>query len=67
MVSLGALGAVVALTLDLEPSYQVRQDVYEDVPVDADDLTAALADAYSVSLFSDLRSHAVPRRVAQAP
>lgn len=57
VVNLGALGPVVALTLDLEPSYRVRQDVYEDVPVDADDLTAALADAYSVSLFSDLRSH----------
>ncbi|HEX3005662.1 MAG TPA: FAD-binding protein [Angustibacter sp.] len=56
VVSLGALGAVVALTLDLVPSYQVRQDVYEDVPLAADDLTAALGDAYSVSLFSDLRS-----------
>ncbi|KQX65987.1 FAD-binding protein [Angustibacter sp. Root456] len=56
VVSLGALGPVVALTLDVEPSYQLRQDVYEDVPLRPDDVTAALADAYSVSLFSDLRS-----------
>ena len=56
VVSLGALGPVVALTLDVEPSFTVRQDVYEDVPLDADDLTGALAEAYSVSLFSDLRS-----------
>lgn len=56
VVNLGALGPVVALTLDLEPSYQVRQDVYEDVPMDADAVRDALADAYSVSLFSDLRS-----------
>ncbi|MGN6302950.1 MAG: FAD-binding protein [Angustibacter sp.] len=56
VVSLGAVGAVVALTLDLEPSYRVRQDVYEDVPVDADDLLLALGDAASVSLFTDLRS-----------
>ncbi|MGN6613388.1 MAG: FAD-binding protein [Angustibacter sp.] len=57
VVSLGALGPVVALTLDLEPTYRVRQDVYEDVPLDPDAVPAALGDAYSVSLFSDLRSH----------
>ncbi len=56
VVNLGALGPVVALTLDVEPTYLVRQDVYDDVPLDADDLPQALADAYSVSLFSDLRS-----------
>lgn len=56
VVSLGALGPVVALTLDVEPAYQVRQDVYLDARVDADDLTTALGEAASVSLFSDLRS-----------
>lgn len=55
-VNLGALGAVVAVDLDVEPTYQVRQDVYDDIDVAPDDLLAALADAYSVSLFSDLRS-----------
>jgi xylitol oxidase len=55
-VSLGSLGPVVALTHDVEPAFAGRQDVYEQVPLDADDQTDALGDAYSVSLFSDLRS-----------
>jgi alditol oxidase len=58
-MSLGALGVVTHLTLDIEPTYQVRQDVYRDVPFEAaevDGLTALLATAYSVSLFTDLRS-----------
>jgi alditol oxidase len=58
-MSLGALGVVTTLTLDVEPTYQVRQDVYRDVPfeaAEADGLTALLATAYSVSLFTDLRS-----------
>lgn len=32
-VSLGALGVVTDLTLDLEPAYDVRQDVFEDLPI----------------------------------
>jgi alditol oxidase len=57
VVSLGALGVVTALTLDLQPTFDIRQDVYEDLPFEAP-LTEVLADGYSVSLFTDF---AAPR------
>ena len=58
VVSLGALGPVVRLTLDVEPTYRMRQDVYDDLPLAAlddhfDDIMAA---ADSVSLFTDWRA-----------
>lgn len=58
VVSLGALGIVTHLELDTEPTYDVRQDLYTDLPWDTalehfDELTAS---AYSVSLFTDWRS-----------
>ncbi len=55
VVALGALGAVTALTLQLQPTFQMRQDLYEHVSlaqVAANfDEIYALAD--SVSLFSE--------------
>jgi alditol oxidase len=53
VVSLGALGVVTRLTLAVEPSYQVRQDVYEDLPIAAlrDHFDALTASGDSVSLF----------------
>lgn len=52
VVSLGALGVVTALTLDLQPTFEIRQDVYEDLPFQGA-LADVLADGYSVSLFTD--------------
>ena len=54
-VGLGAFGVVVRVTLDVQPSYLVRQDVYaglrwDRVLASLDDLLSA---AYSVSLFTD--------------
>jgi alditol oxidase len=54
-VGLGAFGVVVRVTLDIEPSYLVRQDVYAGLPWDrvlagVDEVMGA---AYSVSLFTD--------------
>lgn len=55
VVSLGALGIVSALTLDVEPAYDVRQDVYENIGID--DLLSSfdevMAAGDSVSLFTD--------------
>ncbi len=53
VVALGALGAVVSLDLDVEPTYDVRQDLYahlrwSDVVERIDEV---LASAYSVSVF----------------
>lgn len=58
IVSLGAMGVVTRLTLDVEPSFAMRQTVYERLPFDAllahfDQITSA---AYSVSFFTDCRA-----------
>ncbi|MFI1735172.1 FAD-binding protein [Streptomyces acidicola] len=55
VTSLGALGVVTALTLDLEPAFEVSQHVYVDLPLAGLDHAAVAASAYSVSLFTDWR------------
>jgi xylitol oxidase len=54
VVSLGALGAVTRLTLDVEPAYEVAQYVFEDVGWDAllSGFDAIMAASYSVSVFT---------------
>ncbi|GLW30795.1 putative xylitol oxidase [Actinoplanes regularis] len=54
VAALGALGAVVALTLDVQPTFELRQYVYENLPATSvrDHLDELLADGYSVSLFT---------------
>ncbi len=61
VVSLGALGVVSAVTLDVEPTFDVRQDVFEDLPWTAveEHLTEIVSAAYSVSLFTDLQGDEV--------
>jgi xylitol oxidase len=58
VVHLGALGVVVSLTLDLIPSFDVSQRVYEDLPLPVLDehFTDLMASGYSVSLFTDWRA-----------
>ena len=61
VVGLGALGIVTRVTLDVEPAFEVRQDVFEDLPwseleAHFDDIVSS---AYSVSLFSNLQGPAV--------
>jgi xylitol oxidase len=55
VVHLGALGVVTALTLDVQPTFDVRQYVYDDIPRASIEqhLPEMLADGYSVSLFTD--------------
>lgn len=57
VLSLGALGVVTNLDLAIEPSYEMRQDVYLDVPLAeaAAHTDEILGAAYSVSLFSNFR------------
>jgi xylitol oxidase len=71
-VGVGAFGIVVRVTLDIEPAYQVRQDVYDSLTWDR--LLASLDDvmsgAYSVSLFTDWSDSVqawVKRRVGGSP
>ncbi len=55
VVNLGALGIMTRITLDIEPAFTLRQDVYTALPWDRvlgnfEEITNA---AYSVSLFTD--------------
>jgi xylitol oxidase len=56
-VGLGAFGAVTSLTLDVQPTYRMRQDVYEDLPIAElrDRFDAVTSAADSVSLFTQWR------------
>lgn len=53
VVSLGALGAVVTLDLDVEPTYQVTQDLYDHLGWSevVERIEEVLGSAYSVSVF----------------
>ena len=55
VVGLGALGVVTQMTLDVEPTYEVRQDIYQNLPLTSlqDHFEEIMAYGYSVSLFTD--------------
>jgi len=55
VVGLGALGVITKITLDLQPTFLMRQYVYENLPLSQlkDHFDAIESSAYSVSLFTD--------------
>jgi alditol oxidase len=57
VVALGCLGVVTAITLDVVPTFDVRQIVYLDLPhaTVSTRFDEVLDSAYSVSIFTDLR------------
>ena len=54
VVNLGALGAVTKLTLDVQPAFHVRQDVFRELPLAALEthFEEIVSSGYSVSLFT---------------
>jgi xylitol oxidase len=60
VVHLGALGIVTRLTLDIEPSYTVSQEVLEGLSWDAltGSFDAVFGSAYSVSVFTSFAAEA---------
>jgi xylitol oxidase len=61
VVGLGGLGVITKLTLDIIPTFAMRQDVYENLPWTQleehfDDIVSS---AYSVSLFTDWQNERV--------
>jgi alditol oxidase len=54
VVALGALGAVTRITLDVEPAYEMRQRVFEDLSWDTlfEHFDAIAGAGYSVSVFT---------------
>jgi alditol oxidase len=61
VVGLGALGVITRLTLDVQPTFKMKQYVYEDLPVDQlkQNFDAIESSAYSVSLFTDWQKQRV--------
>jgi xylitol oxidase len=55
VVGLGSLGVITKVTLDIQPTFTMRQYVYENLPLAAvkSHFDAIEASAYSVSLFTD--------------
>ncbi|MEU0092324.1 D-arabinono-1,4-lactone oxidase [Kribbella sp. NPDC006257] len=55
VISLGALGVMVRIALDLEPAYELSQVVYDGLPVErlSSDFEEVFSSAYSVSAFTD--------------
>jgi len=61
VVGLGALGVITKVTLDLQPTFMMRQYVYENLPLSQlqDHFDEIEASAYSVSLFTDWQKRRV--------
>lgn len=61
VVGLGALGVITRLTLDIQPGYMMRQNVYQNLPFSElkEHFDAIMSSAYSVSLFTDWQKQRV--------
>ena len=59
VVGLGTVGVVTRVTLDLQPTFQVAQTVYQNLNFDqlAHNFDAIFGAGYSVSLFTDWQHH----------
>ena len=55
VVGLGGIGLITKTTLDIQPTFNVRQDVYENLPLEQlkDNFESVMSAGYSVSLFTD--------------
>jgi alditol oxidase len=61
VVGLGALGVIIKVTLDIQPSFMVRQYVYENLPLSElkNHFDAIESSGYSVSLFTDWQNQRI--------
>ena len=61
VVNIGALGIVTRMTLQLEEAFNIRQDIYLDLPIESlfENFDAIQSAAYSVSLFTDWQGDAI--------
>ncbi len=61
VVHLGAVGVITKVTLDVQPTFQVSQVVYENLGMEQLEhhLDEIFASGYSVSLFTDWQNHRI--------
>ncbi len=61
VVGLGALGLITKMTLRIQPTYMVRQNVFEKMPLDQlkDNFEKIVSAGYSVSLFTDWKENSI--------
>ena len=61
VVHLGGLGVVTKVTLDIQPTFRMRQDVYQNLPLAQlnDNFEAIMGSGYSVSLFTDWQKNRI--------
>src|SRR6202158_3459552 len=61
VVGLGALGVITKITLDIQPTFLMRQYVYENLPLNEvkNHFDAIESSAYSVSLFTDWQNQRI--------
>src|SRR5215470_12215630 len=61
VVSLGARGVITKVMLNIQPTFQIAQHVYENLPLSSlkEHLNEILSAAYSVSLFTDWRNQRI--------
>jgi xylitol oxidase len=61
VVGLGALGVITKVTLDIQPTFLIRQHVYVNMPLAEmkDHFDAIQSSAYSVSLFTDWQNQRI--------
>jgi xylitol oxidase len=59
VVGLGSVGVVTSVTLDVQPTFQVAQSVYQDLSFDhlQHHFEEIVSSGYSVSLFTDWQNH----------
>ncbi|WP_162056204.1 FAD-binding protein [Pontibacter pamirensis] len=61
VVSLGALGIVTKITLDLQPAFNMKQVVYRNLPMAEleNNFTSIMSSGYSVSLFTTWKNKSI--------
>jgi xylitol oxidase len=61
VVHLGGLGIVTSVTLHVQPTFQMKQVVYENLSMDQleHNMDAIFASGYSTSLFTDWQNHRI--------
>ncbi len=61
VVSLGGIGIITKVTLDIQDTFQVRQDLFQDLPLQSlkDHFDEIMSAGYSVSLFTDWQNQII--------